>query len=153
MSHKSLSLFLFLFAYVFLSLRFLRRHQSKNSLGVMDTHLEMIDKLWNRHVPDVPNVYIEDKHMYNYLLIFFCPGRSEARSCKQVILSLFALSRLLWRFMTSYCARTAVVGSNQPYSNVKRSNWIKRILLGNTHKRLGRGWKKIHNVSVEMTHT
>lgn len=58
--------------------------------------------------------------------------------------------------MTSYCARTAVVGrsdSNQPYSNVKRSNWIKGIFLGNMHKRLGRGWKKIHNVCVEMTHT
>lgn len=90
--------------------------------------------------------------MYNYLLIFF-PGRSEARSCKQVILSLFAMFRLLWRFMTSYCARTAVVGSNQPYSNVKRSNWIKGIFLGNTHKRLGREWKKIDNVCVEMTHT
>lgn len=55
--------------------------------------------------------------------------------------------------MTSYCARTAVVGSNQPYSNVKRSNWIKGIFLGNTHKRLDRGWKIIHNVCVEMTHT
>lgn len=40
----------------------------------MDTRLEMIDKLWNRHVPDVPNVYIVDKHMHNYLLIFFVPG-------------------------------------------------------------------------------
>lgn len=29
--------------YVFLSRRFPRKHQSKNSLGVMDTHLEMID--------------------------------------------------------------------------------------------------------------
>lgn len=29
--------------YVFLSRRFLGKHQSKNSLGVMDTHLEMID--------------------------------------------------------------------------------------------------------------
>lgn len=29
--------------YVFLSRRFLRKHQSKHSLGVMDTHVEMID--------------------------------------------------------------------------------------------------------------